>query len=384
MNEFLLVSLGQRPEQPIEWLLWNPDESRCVDSGRLANADELPQLAQRAQSHPCYALLPQEQVLLSEVQLPNASRAALGAIPFQLEEQLCDDPSLLHFAVGKARAENRYPVAVVARTLIEDWRERLLSAAIPLRAIFADAQSLQADPERATAIPLGERLLVTGGGLAGLALARQALDSWKPLLEQRGPLDVLPERSDSPLTPLAARLSAEHAINLLQGEYRMQDPRQAFLRQWRMPALLALVLLVLSFAALGIGNYRLSKQKEALDQRIVELFRETWPEVRRIVNPRAQMEQKLEDLRRLHQGSLFLRLLEKSVPALQQHAAIRLTGLHYAQQEQALELELESADARAFERLAGALQQHGLQASPGQIRAGQPKSIAQMTIQEGE
>ncbi|MFD1692127.1 hypothetical protein ACFSHR_13180 [Azotobacter chroococcum] len=42
MNEFLLVSLGPRPEAPVEWLVWNPDEARCVDAGRLAHADELP------------------------------------------------------------------------------------------------------------------------------------------------------------------------------------------------------------------------------------------------------------------------------------------------------------------------------------------------------
>ncbi|GAB3375887.1 type II secretion system protein L [Azotobacter armeniacus] len=382
MSEFLLVSLGHQPEEPVEWLVWNPDESRCVASGQLAHAGELPQLAQQARTYPCYVLVPQEQVFVTEVKLPNSSRAALSAIPYQLEEQLCDDPALLHFAVGTPRAECKYSVAIIARTLIGYWRDQLLSASIPVKAMFADAQSLQYDPEQLTAIPQGERLLINGAEFFGLALTKQELDSWRPILERRSPLEVLSaDQGDSPLTPLAARLSMEHAINLLQGEYKLQDPTRELLRNWRIPAALGLMLLTLTFVSLGIENYRLSKQKSALDQEVVDLFREAFPDVRRVVDPRVQMEQKLNELRQHRQGSRFLRLLEKAVPALQKHESVRVTGMRYAQNNRILELELESAAAPALEKLAAALKQDGLQAQLGQTHTRQQNTTAQITIQ---
>lgn len=379
MNEFLLVSLGPRPEAPVEWLVWNPDEARCVDAGRLAHADELPQLAQLARTHPCYALLPQEQVLVTEVRLPNASRAARRTIPYQLEEQLCDDPALLHFAVGRPRADHRYPVAIVARTLIESWRDRLRAASLPARALFADAQSLRCDPERLMATPLGERLLING---AGLAFASAELASWRTLLERHGVLETLPAAPDDPpLAALAARLSPEQAINLLQGEYRLQDPPRTLLHQLRIPAALGLLSLILGFAALGLENHRLARQKEALDRQVVELFREVFPEVRRIVDPRTQLEQRLDELRQRRQGSRFLRLLEKSAPAFRQHGAVRVIGMRYAEDSRQLELELEAPEQPAFERFAAALEQNGLRARLGQVQKRQQNTSAQMAVE---
>jgi len=382
MNEFLLVSLGPRPEAPVEWLLWSRDEARCVDAGQLAHADELPQLAQLARSHPCYALLPQEQVLVTEVRLPNASRAARRAIPYQLEEQLCDDPTLLHFAVGSSRADHRYPVAIVARPLIESWRDRLRAASIPARALFADAQSLCCDSERLIATPLGERLLINGAGLAGLAFASAELASWRPLLERHGALEVLPAAlDDPPLAALAARLAPGQAIDLLQGEYRLQDAPGTRLRSLRIPAALGLLTLILGFAALGLENHRLARQKEALDQQVAELFRGAFPEVQRVVDPRAQLEQKLDELRQRRQGSRFLRLLEKSVPAFRQHGAVKVTGMRYAKDERRLELELQAAEQSAFERFAAALEQNGLRARLGQVQKRQQDSTVQMAVE---
>jgi len=382
MNDFLLVSLGSGLEAPIDWLLWSQDEARCVEYGQLADAGELPRLAQLARSHPCYALLPQEQVLVTEVRLPNASRAARRTIPYQLEEQLCDDPALLHFAVGSPQANHHYPVAIVARSLIGSWRDCLRAASIPAKALFADAQSLRCDAERLLATPLGERLLINGAGLAGLAFASEELANWRPLLERHATLETLPAAPDEPpLAALAARLAPEQAINLLQGEYRLQAEAGVRLRSLRIPAALGVLTLVLGFAALGLENHRLARQKEALDQQVVGLFREAFPEVRRIVAPRVQMEQRLDELRQRRQGSRFLRLLERSAPAFRQRGALKVTGLRYAEDDRRLELELQASESSAFERFAAALEQNGLRARLGQPQRRQQDISIQMAVE---
>lgn len=381
MSEFLLLQLGRRPDEPIEWLIWNPAESCRLDGGVLAGADEMSQLDAAAARRPCYALLPQEQVLVTEVRLPRAERAALAAIPFQLEEQLCEDPAMLHFAVGRPDAQRRYPVAIISRPLICAWRDALAAAPLRIQGLYADAQSLMPDPGRMQLLRQGSRLLISGPG-GTLAINAAELEHWRPLLERQEALEwPQPDNVESSLSQLAARLAPEQAINLLQGNYRLQDPDGSRLRRWRTPAILALALPILGFASLGLDNYRLVQQKSALDRQAAELFREALPDVRRMVDPRTQMSQRLDELRQRQQGPMLLRLLERTLPAFRRHASVRLTGLDFTANGQALTLSLEAAAPDALKGFAKVLADEGLRFQPAQPQNGQSHSSLQIRIE---
>ena len=67
--------------------------------------------------------MPGTDVLLAEPEVPVKAGAKLAqVVPYALEEQLAEDIENLHFAVGK-RAQDSLttPVAVVPRTLMENW-----------------------------------------------------------------------------------------------------------------------------------------------------------------------------------------------------------------------------------------------------------------------
>lgn len=382
MDEFLLISLGQTPRAPVHWLVWNRSDGQTLERGQLESAAELNQLSERALAHPCYLLVPQERVLVDQVQLPNGSRAALETVPFQLEEALCEDPEQLHFAIGRPEPDHRYPVAVVDRVWMGQWRDLLLSAPLPIRGMFADAQAINAADEALLAIPQEERVLIKGGGCQGLALARSELAGWRPLLEARAgtALEEMPA-GESPLEALAPHFSPEGAINLLQGDFKLRDPVRELLKGWRIPAVLVLVLVLLSLGTLGLETHRLSQHKEALSQQVEDLYREAFPDATRIVNPRVQMERRLEQLRLGSRGAPLLRALDKSAAAFEQHGAISLQALRYDGNAGTLVLELESPSHPLLQQFNAALAAQGLDSQLGQFSSGQQRTRGQVSIE---
>jgi general secretion pathway protein L len=236
--------------------------------------------------------------------------------------------------------------------------------------------------DRPQALAQGSRLLITGFGCGGVALSEAELPSWQALLQPRVELELPPAvPAESQLAQLAPLLAPARAINLLQGDYRLQDPQQVLWRRWRTPAVLALVLLLLTFASLGFETYQLSRQQAELDRQITELFRIALPETRRIVNPRAQLSQQLDTLRQQHQGPILLRLLEKTVPAFNRQAAVRLSGLRYSGDKRVLTLDLEAANNRSLEQFATALEQDGLRIQPSQPQSRESGSSMQIRIE---
>lgn len=398
MDEVLLVSLGHTPDAPIDWIQWNRKLERASASGQLANAAQLQLLAERATSVPCYVLVPQEQVLASAVQLPNGSRAALEAIPYQLEEQLCEDPEQLHVAVGAPDTHHRYPVSVISRQLLQQWRELLLAASLPIKGLFADAQALAVADEETVVVGAGERVLIKGAGCPGIALQRQELHSWRPLLAQQGinleseqvasdrsasgVLELSNNLEQSPLEALAQRVALDLAINLLQGEFKLRDPVRELLTQWQKPLLLALALLVLMLAAVGVDNFRLNQQKAALDAEVVRLYQAAFPDAKRIVNPRLQMERQLEQLRQGQSGAPVLRALELGVTAFRQHPDVTLNGMRYDATAGSLVLELETPEYQQLQQFNQALQTAGLQSQLGQFSRVDQRVRGQVTLQE--
>ncbi len=89
------------------------------------------------------------------------------------------------------------------------------------------------------------------------------------------------------------------------------------------------------------------------------MFRDTFPDVKRVVNARVQMERRLKDLRK-SQGSLqedFLRLLVGGASAVRQVQGIEVKRMRY--QNGRLDLDLVLADMSGLDPLRQALQAEG-------------------------
>src|SRR5579864_4445143 len=128
MADWLLLRLSRTAEQAATWLVVDPrgNPSGPPQTGPLSLA------APRAAGRRICVLVPGTDVLLAEPEVPMKGGTKLQqVVPYALEEQLADDIDDLHFAIGKRIGESsRTPVAVVRRSLMDEWLTTLRSNGI--------------------------------------------------------------------------------------------------------------------------------------------------------------------------------------------------------------------------------------------------------------
>ena len=154
---------------------------------------------------------------------------------------------------------------------------------------------------------------------------------------------------DSAISVLATGI-ARGGLNLLQSDYRRGTQLRRVLRHYRLSAALAAALLVL-VGVLGALEYRqINAENVRLQGEIEAVLKRTFPNLRRVVNPRAQMRQRLLALRKEQQSDGgFLELLSATSGPLAALTDVQLNGLVYRRGR--LELDLETRELRNLDVL---------------------------------
>ena len=89
MSEHLIIRLNSQPSDPIQWIVWSPENEEVIASGELNSAEELSSLSQYSDQRTVSALLPSSDVLLCEVAIPEgAARQFSSMLPFIVEDDL--------------------------------------------------------------------------------------------------------------------------------------------------------------------------------------------------------------------------------------------------------------------------------------------------------
>jgi general secretion pathway protein L len=111
--------------------------------------------------------------------------------------------------------------------------------------------------------------------------------------------------------------------------------------------------------AMGVDYYRLKQQQDALNIRIEEIFKQAFPETKRIVNPRVQMQQQLEQLQRSQGGGgQFLLLVSRSGDVLRNAKDVRISGASFRAGR--LDVDLNVANLQVLDELKQTLSGKGL------------------------
>ncbi len=188
----------------------------------------------------------------------------------------------------------RTRVAVVARSLLNDWLTQLRAAGIEPNALYADSDLLPRNPGQAVALleedavfvrpPHGTPVTLPADALdQALEIARASADTaasggsglvlytgaaeWQQHAAQveamRPNFDGIKVQllTDGPLALFAQQLPQDTAINLLQGDYAPASGRGAALKAWRVAAMLLGALLLLHIGG-KIVQLRVLKNRE--------------------------------------------------------------------------------------------------------------------------
>ncbi len=266
-------------------------------------------------------LVPGEDALLCQAEVPGQKRRLLAqAVPYALEEQLIDDVEEQHFALGALNGD-QVNVAVVSHEKMQQWLALLQQVGIEADQIIPDVLALPLQENSWQLLQHNNRLLLRCGEQSGMALdVDTAAISLKALLAEAGdakPASIicqgvsgagvsLPELdvelvvesvSDLPVALLAAAYQEQGAINLLQGQYSRRERISKYWRPWRAAAALLAVFIVVQFANGIVDQQRLAAEKTALLADIEQIYRQTFPEARKVVNAKLQMERALKSLR---------------------------------------------------------------------------------------
>ncbi|ROR29563.1 type II secretion system protein GspL [Inmirania thermothiophila] len=341
-----------RPRADGRWDWWRDDGA--AGEGTPAEA------AAAARGTRPVLVVPGETAQVHRVALPARRAAQLrAALPYALEERLADDVERLHFAAVRRGGE--VLAAVVAQRDLAALLEALQGQGLrPVRAVPEPAL-LPAEAGTVTALLEPARAVVrTPEG--GFALEREAAAALLARLAAEGrrlrlhlapgapppdPAAQAEPLAGPPLAWMAPR--AGTAPDLLQGRFGAEAHLAQVLRPWRAAAALLLVALAAATALRAVELARLEAAERALAARIETVFREALPEVRRMVDPEAQMRQQLEALRRAAgRGGGLLPLLAAAAPVLARDG-VTVEGLRY--RDGVLELDLAAPSLEAVEAL---------------------------------
>ncbi len=322
--------------------------------------------------------VPGIEVSLAEARVPGRNRQRVQrAVPYALEEQLGADVEELHFALGPVQEADRYPVAVVERAKMDAWTELLRDTGIQAEQLVPETLALPTDTGWSLLVD-GDTVLVRSGHFAGFAVDADNLAVLISLFQVKEQLpetarifgstvldlaDVDVELVDDrvqPLEVLAHGWAQAPGINLLQGSYSRREEWGRLLRPWKASAALLLAGLVLVGVTTGLNYYHLAQQQVQLRAEIEAVYRKAFPKARRIVNPRAQMEQKLKQAKRQAGGvnTDFLAMFAETADVVRTTKGIKVNGASYRNGR--LDLDLRADNLQILDGLKQALISSGL------------------------
>jgi general secretion pathway protein L len=380
MRNTLLIRTGQGDDGNCEWL---PLDDAGQPVGRVRSGD-LTAAAAEANGLRVVVLVPGIDCLLTQATIPGRNRQKLlRAVPFALEDQLIEDVENSHFALGPALPGGRYPVVVIATRRIEAILDACRSAGLDVYQLVPDLLAVPCSGDAVCVVIDEDLALVRTGPYSGfvvetenlglmLAAEEQPEDSpARPVVIQIPAGAVLPDLGEAATTAEISRYEGSALmlfsqgmgggiIDLLQGVYSRNQEWGKLWRPWRATAALLLAGVLLSNIVTGVDYFRLRNEREELNARMKSVFLESFPGTRRVVDPRVQMQQQLEQLqRRAGSGGRFLTLLARSADVLRTAKDIEIAGASYRAGR--LDVDLTAANLQVLDQLKQALSAHGLE-----------------------
>lgn len=391
MADSLLLHFNPLRADTATWSLVNSqgELTSMITSAPLSDAAAI------AVNHRCIILLDSTCVHLNHVRLPISNRQKmLRAVPFALEEQIADEVENFHFVIGKETSDHGTQVAGIRRDQLERILAALMDAGIYPDAIIPDVLCLPGSAEQWCILQHGDRTLVGYDGSNGTIIDNENL----PLLLQAsltndelpGPEKILLFQLDGENPAFTAdtlrdSLGADNAqphatefdipeiievaynthplvifcghyldampLNLLQGSYKPKRRNAGKWQRWRLAASLALVWLTLYLGASVFELNRLQQKNDRLRVQIEQIYKKTFPDSKRIVNARVQMEQKLEELkgagRTKDEG--LLTLLGESIDAVSKVNDIAVQSVSFRNNR--MDIELTGTGLQSIENL---------------------------------
>ncbi|MGD9709741.1 MAG: type II secretion system protein GspL [Halothiobacillaceae bacterium] len=362
-----LMTLRPLDEDRCAWVLETDDG---MQSGKAGWSD-LPRPPETTRTR---LLLPGDMVTHASARLAARNpRLIAQALPYALEEQLAEEIEQLRIAHGPRDSSGQVQARIVRSQDLDLLLERLRQNGIQPDAVYSELDALPVPTEGWTTLAWDGIVLARGSEGQALALEPGLLG---PLLDGAAPVRAI-ETPEGPLPWLHRHLHERGMIDLIGGGRSAGLGDR--LRPWRTPAILAATALLLQ-AGLMLHDIRnLDRQRAAMQAEIERMAHEAAPEVRRWVNPIAQLRQLATGGTAPPAESGMLDLLARLAPALAARPEIKLGNLRF--QGGTLEAQLSAAEGGSLEALLETLRkQQGASAELAEQRVESGQATARLRL----
>lgn len=350
------------------------------------STDDILSLKELALDRSVYVWSSPVDTLLLTTSIPTRNRKKLlKALPYALEDQLLGNPESQHY-VSDAAENGKLAVAVTEKKRLSSWVKALKSAGLAPVCLAPANMALPFQQDKWHLLFVGKSCWLRTNQLGGTSFpsAPQPPVVMSAVLkesrsEHHAPqsMDVINVPADIEVQEWANALDltlnpdsrdfwvdvcpANCSINFLQGEYVPERPTTAGLTRFR-PALALFAVWLFGSLVFGIWEWSsLSRDYTKIKGDMVQVFRQSFPEAKAIVDPVLQMQRKFDELSG-HSGGFknsdFIALLAKSAPALQGTSDVKLSTVSF--DKQGLQINLHLPDFQTLESLKNRLEAAGL------------------------
>ena len=238
------------------------------------------------------------------------------AIPYALEDDLTQDIEDLHFALGK-RTENReIPVAVISKAHLDHLIKVLSDVNILPDIITADIYGLEHTENHWTLCIDEGHVIARISQWNGFACDTADFTDFMQVAihdQEEQPVKLMVYSHPDEKIENISRLdnvqfddfwspsafikgfTSDTCINLLQGSYVKADKTHKTIRPWKIAAALAAIWVAISMLHTLIEYNRYNRLNQNLTNNIEQVFKRTFPDVKKVVNARVQMEQRIKE-----------------------------------------------------------------------------------------
>ena len=332
-----------------------------------------------------------EDVLLTDAVVPSKQqRQILQAVPFMVEEQLATDVETCHFAIGSRNGAGAVSVAVIAHDRMGHWWQLLQDVGIEPNHLTVDLLAVSNNASCSVFVD-GDRTMIRTGHNQGVCIATEMMATTVGLLsnETKATTEVIVSTAqvdelslqinqmnaemDSPAQVITLEYAAfeslcrsfdQHAINLLQGEFKVEDRQVRSGGAWRSVAIFAgCAFLLHLFVVMGQAVY-LDLQARQMDTEARALYAEVYPSDRNVRDMRRRWQNHLRS-EGGGTGEFMTLFLEttKNIPG----ANLILSNVNYNDSRGDLVLQLEASRSEQLIGFADTLNKMGLEAEIGTI-----------------
>src|SRR3990167_10116042 len=335
IKEKLIIYLHTANDLPPPFVVVMEDQ--VVEISQLPDTSQ--NLSMLAENKEVLVLVPAEDIVLTQVQLPKMNRSRLlKALPFALEDQLIAEIDTLHFATGAYQAGGHLPVAIVSHQKMQSWLAQLQILKVKPDQFIPVTFALP-HVDSAWSGAISEMAMVRTGLFEGFACDKSNLSEYLKLAFSTAhpspislhldyysndsfisseAMPVLFQESKKP--PEAMMLHFSKALrspwlNLLQGQYAVKKPKLSIHKAWKMLTYLSATWLGLLFLYPVISYFILHHRVRYLESEIQQIYKRHFKEANVIAHKiRMQEEwQKLNGEMNKNRLLLFMGLIGKDL-----------------------------------------------------------------------